>query len=555
MRLRKIPSPEKRLPFLGWICEHRYIRNKKTGRTDRFSLQDYPWLEDIYKRIGELPPGGRVVLRKAAQIGATELALNLSFYVLDGMGSVFYALPPGPTQGNFAHARVDPAIGASPHIAEMAGHIDNVGLKTFTGGFNLYIRGTNVPKGDPSRAAQLSEAPADLAILDEFDRIPPAAVPLVRDRLGDSRLRWEVSLSTPTYPDFGIDSQYHHTTQHEPQIQCEACEEWHWLDWRLVRGPVEDDPHARVVCPSCGGVIERAGMWLNDRARWVARYPGRDVLGFWIPKLVSERVSLDTLWARSQARRDIDIQAFWNSDMGLPYEPQGARLTRELIAACANPMYPDFPQRATWTAMGVDVGLELHYWIKERRPDGRERSVDIGSVLDWEDLDTLMIRYGVQRCVVDDAPELREDKKFQARFRGKVWLAQYVDNPDTEMARWQKGRGIVKIERTKGLDEASSRILLGVDELPATWENVPDLLDHLTVNIKARRVKDDGTVVYHFPQTGRPDHLHHAKVYCDVAMAILPPDPGRRGEDDGEEVPATGAAQYRQPGASMRGLL
>ena len=65
------------------------------------------------------------------------------------------------------------------------------------------------------------------------------------------------------------------------------------------------------------------------------------------------------------------MQAFWNSDMGLPYEPQGARLTRELIAACANPLYPDFPQRATWTAMGVDVGLELHYWIKERRPDGR----------------------------------------------------------------------------------------------------------------------------------------------------------------------------------------
>jgi len=206
------------LPFLQWTRERRWILDKARGEPQRFSLRDYPWLEYIYNAIDELRPGGRVVVRKAAQIGATELALNLSFYVLNGRGSVFYALPPGPTQGNFAHSRVDPAISASPHFHAIAGNIDNVGLKTFQGGFNLYIRSTAIPKGDPRRAAQLSEAPADLAIVDEYDRVPPAAIPLIRDRLGDSRLKWEFLLSTPTYPDLGIDAEYQHSTRHEPQI-------------------------------------------------------------------------------------------------------------------------------------------------------------------------------------------------------------------------------------------------------------------------------------------------------------------------------------------------
>jgi len=555
--LERLLWKERRPALLEWTLTNRWIRGKTTSRVRLFSLREYLWLEYIYILIGNAlrQPGGRAVIRKAAQIGATELALNLAFYILDGRGSVFYALPPGPTQGNFAHARVDPAIGASPYILEMSGNIDNVGLKTFAGGFNLYIRGTSVPKGDPQRAAQLSEAPADLAIIDEFDRVPPAAVPLVRGRLGDSRLAWELDLSTPTYPDVGIDAEYQSTTQHGPQIRCAACEQWYWLDWKLVRGPTADDPHARLICPACHEAIKREGMWREGRARWTARYPDRAVLGFWIPRLVSERAGLDEMWEHSQARRDLDRQAFWNGDLGLPYEPKGSRLTRELIAACASPLevYPEFPDRATWTAMGIDVGLELHYWIKERTPVGRERAVAIGSVLDWRDLDGLMARYGVQRCVVDDAPELREDVAFQRRWRGKVWRAQYVDSAEADLARWDRRRGVVKIERTKALDEASAKIMLGIDELPADWENVPDLVEHLKASIKAKKVLEDGLTVYHFPRTGKPDHLHHAKAYCEVAMTILPPDPGGTEESSAVgEIPVTGKGRYT---GTLRGRL
>lgn len=545
--------------LLEWSKKYRRIKDRESKAISSFSLSSYPWLHAVYNELNKLiesgRPGWRVVIRKAAQIGATELAINLTFYALDGRGNVFYALPPGPTTGDFAHARVDPAISASPYIRdEMAGHVDNVGLKVFRGGFNLYIRGTHIPKGDPSRAPQLAEAPADVAVMDEYDRIPPAARGLVRDRLGDSEMGWELDLSTPTYPDMGIDREYQDSTQHEPRIRCAACGAEAWLDWKLVRGPVAGDPHARIVCPSCGEVFEREGMWAESRVWWEPRYPDCDIVGFWISKLASPRADLDALWEESRSHREQDLQTFWNGSLGLPYEPKGARLTRELIAACVEPGYRRFKERARWTAMGVDVGLDLHYWVKERMRDGRERTVAVGSVPDWEDLDRLMARYGVRRCVVDDRPSLRDDVAFQRRHRGKVWLGLEVDSPDAVMLRWNKRTGKVKVERTKAMAEAAERVEKGVDVLPENWESEPEIEEHLTASIRAKRVRADGSTVYHYPQSSKPDHLHHAKLFCEAALSILPPDPGSKGKRK-EEVPSFDPDSGYAVPRSLRGRL
>ena len=185
----------------------------------------------IYERIGLLSPNKRMVIKKAAQMGLTELAVNYAFYAIDQYSArVFYALPPGAgVVGDFAHDRVGPVIAYSPRVRELAGEIDNVGLKTFKRGA-LYLRGTHIPQGRPDRAAQLAAVPADVVIIDEWDRVPPAAIPLIRDRLGDSRLGIELGLSTPTYPDVGIDREYAESDRREPQIQCQDCGTWSWLE-------------------------------------------------------------------------------------------------------------------------------------------------------------------------------------------------------------------------------------------------------------------------------------------------------------------------------------
>jgi hypothetical protein len=544
-RAETTSTAQERLSFLQWTTRYRVIKNKRDNILAPFELTDYPWLVDLYNGIGILKPGWNMVIRKAAQMGLTEMAINLAFYVIDVHGGrVFYALPPGlNVVSDFAHDRISPAISDSEHIREMATDIDNVGLKTFKRG-TLYLRGTSVPQGRPDKAAQLASVPVDAAIIDEVDRVPPAAIPLIEDRMGDSRLKAKLMLSTPTYPGAGIDAIYQGSDQREPQIQCQDCQRWTWLIWELV---AEREGRLACWCPSCKAAIDRVSAWDHNRIRWTARNPDSEIVGFWISKLVSPRVELADMWKRSRSTEVSELLAFHNNDLGIGYEPQGARLTLELLRACADDY--EMPDTATWCAMGVDVGYVLNVWIVQPLQDGRQRAVYIGEVLDWSELDRLMVRYGVRVCVVDDGPELTADIAFARRHRGRVFLANYVENmPGADWCRFDVKAQKVSIDRTSGLDHSHGDIEAQVDSLPRSFEMIGDFVQQMTANLKTKGVKPDGTVFYHFPHTGKPDHYDHAHVYCLAAMERLKmlQRAGRADESSpSSEMPAVGSSRYR----------
>lgn len=529
---------------MEWTLKYRRISDKRTGQSVPFSLEEYPWLQEPYQVIGKLPPGLEAVVKKAAQMGWTEWAVNLAFFAIDTYGArVFYALPPGlEVLGDFAHDRVSPAIALSPHIRELAGEIDNVGLKTFRRGA-LYLRGTNVPQGRPDRAPQLASVPADVAIVDEWDRVPPAAIPLIYGRLGDSRLQVKLGLSTPTYPGIGIDAEYQRSDQREAMIQCQDCGVWHWLEWSLVK---EIQGRVAVWCSSCKAAIDRHSAWEhkpNPRIRFEARNPGSPVIGYWVNRLCSPRADLDEMWAHSRSTNVETLLAFYNNDLGVAYEPEGARLTLELLRACADDY--EMPDTAGWTAMGVDVGMVLNVWIMQPTEQGRHRAVYLGEVLEWEELDQLMVRYGVGVCVVDDAPELREDIAFARRHRGKVFLATYVDNiPGSQWCQFDLPHQRVRIDRTSGLDKSHGDIKSQVDSLPRDFELLDNFVQQMTANLKSKEVGEDGQVRYLFPRTGKADHYDHAHVYAKAAMERLLLL-RRTGESPPGAVPVAGERRYR----------
>jgi len=537
------PKDRPKLSLLEWTETYRHIQNEITREYMPFSLRHYPWLLDIYNAIGSLEPGTSIVIRKAAQIGATELAINLMFYVIDEHGGrVFYALPPGANVvGDFAHDRVSPAIANSPRLQAIAGDIDNVGLKQFERG-SLYIRGTNIPQGRPDKAPQLASVPVDCAIIDEVDRVPPAAVPLIEDRMGNSWLKAKLMLSTPTYPGVGIDSVYQESDQREAQIQCQECGDWHWLEWSLVE---QREEQVAVWCPTCKAAIDRVSAWDHKRIRWVARNPDSDVVGFWISKLLSPRVNLADLWERSKATEAADLLAFHNNDLGVGYEPEGARLTLELLRGCMDNY--EMPDRATWCAMGVDVGYVLNVWIMQLTNDGRHKAVYIGEVLQWADLDRLMVRYGVRVCVVDDGPELTADIAFANRHPGRVFLANYTETvAGADWCIFDIKHKKVQIARTTGLDKSHGDVESQVDSLPRTFEMIGNFVQQMTCNLKTQGIKPDGTVYYHFPKSGKPDHYDHAHVYAIAAMERL--KRMKRASDHREEdeaLPAAGRPRYR----------
>ena len=281
--------------------------------------------------------------------------------------------------------------------------------------------------------------------------------------------------------------------------------------------------------------------------RFAAREPGRRAIGYWLPKLISPRASLAEMWAQSQATDEAEILAFWNNAIGLPYEPKGARLTLELLRSCMGQHLLSDRQTASWSAMGVDVGLTLHVWIVEGGQSGRAQTIYLGEVIEWEELDDLMVRYGVGICVVDAMPERRLAGQFAQRHPGKVFMATYVEEiPGAEWCQFDLPRRRVRIERTTGLDKAHANISGQRDVLPRDFEAVPGFVDQMTANLKVRGIKPDGTAFYHFPKTGKPDHYDHAKVYVEAALERLSKlrPPGEK-ETSGGEAPATGRRRYR----------
>ena len=514
-RRRVVEEParsEAALPLLAWTEKHRRIQDRATGNVSAFGLADYPWLREIYERGGR--DIQRLVVRKGAQLGVTEYLVNLALWAVDTFGAtVFYALPPGGgIVGDFSHHRIGPAISATARLQERATDIDNVGLKVFQRGA-IYIRGTHIPQGDVRKAPQLASVPADVLILDELDRIPPAAIPPLLDRMKDSRIKLTRYVSTPSVPGFGIEEEYAKTDMREPHVRCPACGQWLRLDWSLVCEPGE------MRCRLCHALIVIGERWQADAVKYMAQSPSVKSVGYWIPGLVSPRADLAVMLARSQSGDEEDVQAFWNNDLGMGYEPKGAKLSASLLEACVRDyVFPDAWPGAR-AGMGVDVqGRDLHVYIKARLADGKHRALWIGTVPDFPDLDPLMARYDVACCVVDAAPETRGSEQFARRFPGRVFLARFADVEGNQMAVFHFATQAVRVDRTKAIVTSHANIEQQIDALPRDFRFIAGFVDQMTANIRVRTEMAQGQVVYKFPKTGKPDHYDLAKAYCEVAM-------------------------------------
>jgi len=459
-----------------------------------------------------------MVILKGAQLGVTEYDISLSLWLTQTYGAaVIFALPPGKdVAGRFTHSRLDPAIDLTPSIGRAHADADNVGLKIFARG-QIFILGTHIPEGDARKAAQLASIPADAVIFDEIDRIPSAAIPLLHDRLLDSRLKIERINSTPTFPSFGVAKAYATTDMREPFITCPSCSRGQFLYWGMVHEPGE------IRCDLCNASLNIKERWDAKKIKFVKKNKYSEITGYWLPGILSHRADLSNMIRRSHSSDEEEVQAFWNNGLGLPYEPKGSKLTEDTIADCARDYTFAATAHGAQAAMGVDVqGPDLAVYIKAKVAENRHHALWIGNVPEFEDLDELMDRYDVKCCVVDGQPETRKAREFAEKHRGRVWLARFV--PQVEGARiaaFHEASRAAGVDRTKAILTGHSRLEQQVDELPKDWRFIPGFLEQMTANIRIRTTNAMGQVVYKF-KASKPDHFDLAKAYCEVAMERVP---------------------------------
>jgi hypothetical protein len=367
----------------------------------------------------------------------------------------------------------------------------------------------------------LKSIPVDLLVFDELDDATPEAKTLARERLSHSDYKRIIELSNPSLPSYGIDEAYEASDQRHWTVRCEGCASWTALDKEFPSRLGDEVPIIRPdadgtgwywACPRCGSALDLAV------GEWVADFPDRPVHGYRISQIFSSKVSPGEILAEYRTTRFPD--RFFNLKIGIPWADTANRLTpMEVLACCGESPMLDSCQEAC--TMGVDTGRDLHVVISRPAPTPgdlpmRREVVYIGVAHGYSELDDLMARFSVQRCVIDALPEIHATRAFAKRHLGLVYLNYFNEHQRGSYA-WKEDELRVEENRTEALDASRQVIRDRRITLPRRGPLLEEFARHMAADAK-QLVEDEktGSREYRYLRTG-VDHYSLAFTYDCIA--------------------------------------
>jgi len=490
-----------------------------------WSFKRHPWARGMHDCTAE-----KMVGQKGAQLCFTEVALNKSYFKIDVHGdSVLYVMPTSNDASDFSTARFDPALELSPHLSKLFSDVKNIGHKR-AGSANMFLRGSR------SRS-QLKSIPVSFVAIDELDEMVQENIALIFERMSGQLTKQAFLLSTPTIEDFGINKEFKASSQDHFFFNCPRCSKMTQLifpECLIITADDYTDESIRdsyLQCKECKGklVHEDKHEYLG-KGQWVSEFTNRIVRGFHVNQLYSATVKpyeIAISYLRGHENTG-DEQEFWNSKMGLPHEPEGARISDSDLTSCTSSFKMlDCAVGNCIVTMGVDVGSSIDYEITEFRLERSGGDVSdaamgklltTGSVKHFEDLDKLMRRYKVHYCVIDANPERRKSLEFAQRFWGHVKCCFYARGISSKSITIHPAdQHTISVDRTSWLDLSLGRIRNNRMGLPVdTPMAYKTQLKNLVRIIKFDSV---GNPVASYVKTG-PDHFAHARNYCEIALQL-----------------------------------
>ena len=490
----------------------------------------YPWTRGMHDSDAEMNIG-----QKAAQMSYTETVLNRTLYNLDIHSlNCLYVLPSWrPDACDFSAGRFNPAIELSPHIKEMFSDVSNVGHKR-AGTANLYLRGSK-------SKSQLKSVPINMVVIDEKDEMPPLNVPLAFERQSGQSRRQSWQISTPTYPEYGINADFLTSSQNHFFFKCPHCSKFTELifpDCIVVTAEKITDTtlkDSHLICKECKAKLEHNTKieWLNSDSQWVESYTQRDVKGWYINQLYSPELQPYKI-AESIIKSQLDPaedQQLWNSKMGLPHIVKGSGVTDSQIKECIKPYRMLTCYNGTRVVtMGIDVGwplchVEIDEWELPSTPvidinlGSTPRVIFMETVHGFDDLKRIFIDFKVHFGVIDSQPERRLALQFANLLPGFIRCCSYEMGIEGKMIFLDQNEPRVKVDRTSWLDLSLGRFKRK-DGIYLPSDTTEEYKKHIKAQIRVYQ-KDKNN-----QQTGRyitpvgEDHFGHARNYAEIAFKL-----------------------------------
>jgi len=344
------PDPE--LSVSEWADQYRVLSRVSAGEPGRWRTARTPFLREIMECLSPASAYTRVVFMKPAQIGGSEVLLNMLGYIIH--------LAPGPTMlveptvelaKRFSRQRIAPLIENTAALAERVSDPrerdsgNTILAKEFPGGV-LVATGANSSVG-------LRSMPARYLLMDEVDAYPASAstgaagteegdpVDLAIRRTATFANRQIAMVSTPTIAETSrIEQAYLESDQRKYYVPCPHCGMFQVLRWAQVKWPDRKPAEAWYECEAAlchGRIADHHKQQMLERGRWRAEAPGDgDTAGFWLNGLYSPwttwgALAKDFLRARKSPER---MQTFTNTVLAETFQQAGAAKTDagELLA-------------------------------------------------------------------------------------------------------------------------------------------------------------------------------------------------------------------------------
>lgn len=463
------PPPE--LTLSQWADRYRMLSAESSAEPGRWHTDKAPYQREIMDAIGD-PHIRRVVIMCAAQLGKTELLLNILGYFMAYAPAPILVMQPTLDMGQtFSKDRLAPMIRDTPVLRGLVDvksrYAGNTILKKNFPGGHITIVGANSATGLASR-------PIKVLLADEVDRYPGSAgtegdpLSLAQKRQTTFWDKKTVMVSTPVIKGHSrIETEYNQSTREEWNVPCPECGHYQPFVWaNLIFDP--DDLQKEIVykCERCGCVAnEYRWKQQSQQGRFVAENPGAETRGFHLNTLASTFCGWKEIVQKFiVAKEQLDqgnpegMKVWVNTELGETWEERGEQVEdtelfnrREIYDAVV-------PEEVLVLTAGVDVQddrfeVEIVGWGVGKESWGIRYQKIYGDMLKeqvWEDLDAFLQTVWCKKdgtalriisCCIDSGGHHTDQvyRFTKERYERGVWAIKgkggaevpYISNPTT----------------------------------------------------------------------------------------------------------------------------
>lgn len=571
--------PPEDLTVSEWAEKNRVMPKGTTDRPGPFRAEKF----QIEMMDAILDPAvHEVVIQKGAQIGYSDAVLNnlIGYYIDVDPKPIMLVQPTIDNAKDYGKKRITPMIQSTPclhekirdRVSRQSGN--TLALKEFPGGF-LKLTGANAGSG-------LRSDPVPIVLFDEIDGYPldvegegsPIAIGTARtDAFANYKI---VKGSTPAKPKgtSPIETAYEKSDQREFFVPCPECGHMQPLRWRdrdeakeyRLQYTVDDDGQVvaasvAYICVSCKCRIpEYRKQSMLDAGVWVATFPGRPIVGFYINALYSPwrqnwRSLAQEFHDANTEKNPEKIKAFINLKLGEAWEEQGDSLEPHALRLRCEEYPADVPAGVALLTAAVDVqGDRLEVAVKgwgvgeESWLIGHQEFFgDPGKTDVWDDVDEFLLtdfehesgrKVRISATFIDSGGHNTDDvyKFVKARQRRRIFACKGSSEVGREiLGKFSRNNSYRVKLYTLGVDTAKDRIFArmkipkpgpGYMHLPTDISD--EYLAQLTAEKRVRRVKKGrgsgkqfGHLVREYIKTRARNEALDLEVYCLAALYSL----------------------------------